>query len=296
MNPFKIFEKVTRPIRGRGLGKIPGAKFIYDFLFRFSRPQHLTLVSAHSGLKMWINPNDTGEAPQLLLGNVFEEFETELVRSCVKPGMRVADIGAHVGYFTILLAKLVGESGKVHAFEPEPNNFEILKKNVAGNSFNNVTLYSRALSDRAERAKLFLDKSNLGNMSLEEKNIPQGSGGGALEVETAILDSVLGGIKLDFIKIDVQGAEGLVLGGAENSIFKNPDVKILMEFWPYGLKNMGTDPLVLLKRVEAAGFDLHIVDQRSKNLKKSAPEKIIGISQNRPEGMGWCNLWITKTS
>src|SRR3989344_7663239 len=215
---------------------------------------------------MWINPNDTGDAPQLLLGNVFEEFETELVRSCVKPGMRVADIGAHVGYFTILLAKLVGESGKVHAFEPEPNNFEILKKNVAGNSFNNVTLYSRALSDRAERAKLFLDKSNLGNMSLEDKNIPQGSGGGALEVETAILDSVLGGIKLDFIKIDVQGAEGLVLGGAENSIFKNPDVKILMEFWPYGLKNMGTDPLVLLKRVEAAGFDLHIVDQRSKNL------------------------------
>ncbi|OHC03144.1 MAG: hypothetical protein A2Z57_13445 [Planctomycetes bacterium RIFCSPHIGHO2_12_39_6] len=243
---------------------------------------------------MWINPNDTGEAPQLLLGSGFEDFETKLVRSYVRPGMTVVDVGAHIGYFTILLAELVGASGRVYAFEPERNNFEMLSKNISLNGFNNVTTYSYALSDKNGKMKLFLDNSNLGNMSFGQKNIPTKSFGGVMEITTETLDSSLAGIQPDFIKIDVQGAEGLVLAGAERAVFKNPKVQILMEFWPYGLENVGTNPLLFLKKLEDAGFDLYIVERHKKILQKAPPEKIIGISVNRPKGKGWANLWLRR--
>ena len=85
-----------------------------------------------------------------------------MIKQEVKEGNNVIDIGANIGYFTLLFAKLVGPNGKVFAFEPDPTNFSILKKNIEENNYDNVILSQKAISDKTETTKLFLCKFSNG--------------------------------------------------------------------------------------------------------------------------------------
>jgi len=225
------------------------------------------------------------------LRGVYDKLETDIVQSGVGEGSTALDIGAHIGYFTLILAKSVGESGKVFAFEPENKNFSMLKKNIEVNKFKNVILENIALSSSSGKVNLFLDKDNLGNMSFSPENIPDSSLNGKVEVESQTLDDYAKNIsgKISFIKMDVQGAEGLVLrGGLE--LLKNHKPVILMEFWPYGLKNNGTDPLELLRMLNSLGYKFFVLDVKNQLLKEKRPEDIMNVSANREGGKGWANI------
>jgi len=289
---FTVFKRITKYLQGRNLGKIPGVRRLYQFLFGIFKPQGLVVIMTKSGNKMLVDTKDKGCAPYLMINGVHEEFETELVEKHIKKGMRVVDIGAHIGYFTIIFSKLVGGGGKVYAFEPEPYNYKLLVKNIELNNLSNsnIVLECCALSDKKGVVKLFLDKSNLGNVSMAKGNIPTVDLGKEVEVETVTLDDYLQDQKVDFIKMDIQGAEGLVIDGAKEVFTKNK-LKLLIEFCPYNLRNLGTDPLGLLKQLESWGFKLRVIDGQRKMLKLSHPEAIVGISKNRPEGKGWTNLF-----
>ncbi|GAI28794.1 unnamed protein product [marine sediment metagenome] len=76
------------------------------------------------GNKMYVNTDDRGFAPILLVDGVWEKYKTEVFKQMVKEGMVVVDIGANIGYYTLIGAELVGESGIVYAFEPEPSNVD----------------------------------------------------------------------------------------------------------------------------------------------------------------------------
>lgn len=78
-----------------------------------------------NGCKMYLDPNDTFN---LSINDVYGDFETNIMKNYIKEGDIVIDVGANIGYFTLLFSKLVGENGKVFAFEPESKNFELLKK------------------------------------------------------------------------------------------------------------------------------------------------------------------------
>jgi len=101
---FQVFKKITKSLRGKNLGKIPGVRPLHRFLFEKLKPKGAALLEIQ-GSKMFINPEDTGEAPDLLLRGVYDEYETELVKNLIKPGMRAVDIGAHIGYFTLIPAR-----------------------------------------------------------------------------------------------------------------------------------------------------------------------------------------------
>jgi hypothetical protein len=151
-----------------------------------------------------------------------------------------------------------------------------------------------ALSDKIGETDLFLDNKNLGNPSFSKDNIPVGAESASIKVSTVTLDGFMNGKKVDFIKIDVQGAEGLVFSGAGNLL--KGRVNILMEFWPYGLKNVGTDPLVMLKNLQTLGYEFLIVDSNTKILKPKTPELLMNIAGNRPGGKGWANVLCLKTN
>ena len=285
---FQVFKKITKSLQGKNLGKIPGVRSLHRFLFEKLKPKGAVLLEIQ-GSKMFINPEDTGEAPYLLLRGVYDEYETELVKDLIKPGMKAIDIGAHIGYFTLIMARAAGPEGKVWAFEPEPENLKLLEANIKINNLGNVTIYPYALSNKKGKVRLFLDKKNLGNVSLRAGNIPAQDLGGSAEAEAHTLDEYFENEKIDFIKIDVQGAEELVLKGGERTL-KNNKLKMIMEFWPYGLKNMGADPLEFLEWLSKLGFRFSLLDARQKILKPKDPASLLRVSENREGGKGWANI------
>lgn len=134
----------------------------------------------------------------------------------VKPGMVVIDAGAHIGYYTLLLAKCVGPAGAVFSFEPLPSNFEMLQKNVEINNLTHVRLQNEAVFSRTQRITMYVpDEPNPGEGSLYER------GGTRQYVVNAIsLDDFCGksDLRPDVLKIDVEGAEYDVLVGAQQTI------------------------------------------------------------------------------
>jgi FkbM family methyltransferase len=123
------------------------------------------------------------------------------------------DVGAHVGYFTVLLAKQVGPSGEVVAFEPNPNIFEILKENVALNGYRNVILENKAVADQAGQVELRLS-SRLPQEGIDSIISDPGPGP-RIKVLAVRLDDYFGSgsNRVGFVKMDIEGAEALALEG-----------------------------------------------------------------------------------
>jgi len=113
------------------------------------------------GSKMHIDPKRN---PAIALYDIggYENAETELFESHIREGDVVLDLGANVGYFSLIAAKLVGENGKVYAFEPDPTNFSFLKKSVEINNYENVICEQKAVSNENGKLKLFLHKFQTG--------------------------------------------------------------------------------------------------------------------------------------
>lgn len=277
MRRITMFQKTMKILSGKGLEKIPGAYPIYSFLYEKITRQGEAIFEIQ-GSKMYLDRQDKWFANALLSEN-HEKFEMEVIKGLIRKGMTVVDIGAHIGYYTLLAARLVGNNGKVYAFEPCPDNYKLLVKNIELNDLTNVTAEEKAVSDRTEYISLFLDERHTGTHSFSESNVPQRLR--SIEVETVSLDDYFNrnenhGI-IDLIKMDTQGAECLIVHGGRETVQKsldNGDLKIVMEFWPYGQRNVGTDPGKLLQELGSYGFSFKHIDQEHEQL---VPMDIDGI-------------------
>jgi len=189
-----------------------------------------------------------------------DDWVTEKIKGSVKEGDTVLDIGACVGYYTVLLSDLVGKTGKVYAFEPDQKNCETLRENI--DDLWNVIPLEVAVSDKAGPAKLYHSKINSGDHRLFESY----EGQETVDVKAVSLDGYeypLPGEDIDFIKLDVQGAEGAALNGMLNLLEASPNVTLLVEYSPKLLAEFGSDPEGFLRGIEAAGF--RIVEARGMN-------------------------------
>lgn len=251
--------KLASFIAGKGLGNLPLVMRIHSFFYQHLNPGGIVLIDVQ-GSKMHVDSRDTGVAPFLLEWGLYEKYETELFKKLIKKGMVVADIGANIGYYTLLAARLVGEEGKVFAFEPEPHNYSLLCKNIEVNRYRNVIPIRKAVFSKSGRMKLFLDKSNLGGHSLSEANVDKGA---SITIEITRLDDYFKNTdyKIDLIKVDVQGTEMEVLEGMANTINQNENAKIITEFWPLGLQNSGSSPTGFLNKLIEHGFALYQIGQ-----------------------------------
>ena len=132
----------------------------------------------------------------------------------IKPGSVLYDIGANVGYFSLLASVLVGENGKVFAFEPLPRNIQFLKKHISINKLTNIEVIETAVSSQTGQAFFELGASTaMGHLS----------DSGGLQVQMVSLDDLVSNGELkppDYIKLDVEGAEYDALRGAEAVIDK----------------------------------------------------------------------------
>jgi FkbM family methyltransferase len=176
----------------------------------------------------------------------------------VKPGDTVIDVGANAGYYTIIASRLVGETGRVYAFEPDPNFAAIIRKNVALNGCKNVVVVEKALSDKPGKIQLFIAPQNLGDHRIYQ---PEGESRTAIDVEAVAFDDYWksqGGRRVNVVKIDTQGAEGVIVKGMSQTLADNRDrLTVFIEFWPHALKEMGSDAGELLAQFSSLGLAFH---------------------------------------
>ncbi len=199
---------------------------------------------------------------------IYEETETRYVMDQIKEGQIVLDIGANIGYYTLIFANLVGKKGHVFAFEPEPDNFDLLKKNVETNNYKNTTTENLAVSNKIGNVKLYLCKSNAGQHKIfPSKTISDDY----VNVNVTTIDEYfkLSDLydKISFIKIDVEGAEMGVLQGMDNLLEKNR-LTLLMEFNPKQMIEYNVSPQDLLNFLVSKGFILNYVDKENKIIKQ----------------------------
>ena len=214
------------------------------------------------GQKLFLDKEDS-----LLLStrkNNFDRLEIECLKQLIKEGDTVVDLGANIGYYTLILAQLVGKSGHVYAFEPDPLNFEILSKNVKENKHDNVTLVQKAISDKNSKIKLYVSKRNLASHRIFDAEDKRES----IEVDVTTLDEYFQKSKklVKFIKMDVEGAEGATILGASKIIEDSKNLVIMMEYFPKWIKKFGDIPEEILRSLVEKKFKLFNINQKNKKL------------------------------
>jgi FkbM family methyltransferase len=166
-----------------------------------------------------------------IYAGLYEPYETTFLKSWLRPGMTVVDVGANVGYYTWMASSLVGPAGRAIAVEPGPYAFERLERVVADNAIRNVTLNRMALSDTSGTATLFVPRSSEGNYNPSlTPYLPN-----MLPVDVAVerLDDLLDRLRVervDLLKVDVEGHEIGVFRGAAASFREHRIRAVLCEF------------------------------------------------------------------
>ncbi len=208
-----------------------------------------------------------------LLTRQHERETRQLLERLARPGMAALDVGAHVGYFTRLLAERAGPSGCVIAFEPHPRTHETLRRNLW--NLPNVTALQLAAAETAGSAQLYdyLLMSASGSLHYDEALArqqraqmgaddlaPRHEAGFEMQrygVKTAAIDDCLdqlGVQRIDLVKMDIEGAELAALRGMKRTIAASPNMALIMEYNPGALAAFGHEPVEALREVMALGF------------------------------------------
>jgi FkbM family methyltransferase len=225
-----------------------------------------------------IDPQDLNIGKKLALYGEYEQYLQEVLLSLAVSGSAVVDVGANIGLHAIPLSDRVGPAGQVLAFEPDPRNYELLLTNTDRNNSKNVVIFNTALSSDRATALLYQSSTNRGGLSLCEANVDKvGVKIPPIHVQTAPGDDFLANLErpLSLVKIDVEGAEPLVLRGMKGTLRRNWDVKIVFEFWPQYVRNFNVDPLAFLNELEEDQFKFSIIDGRIRTLKPATVQTII---------------------
>lgn len=241
------------------------------------------------GYKMFLDTRDISLTPHILLDGYWEMWITKVVTSLVKEGMNIVEIGCNVGYYSIIFASKIGKSGKIFAFEANPQVFDILHQNIEINGFLDRTkLENRAVIDKLSKVSFNILRRHHGSSSIacSEKFLEMyRDSSETIDVDTISLDEYFKdkNIKIDIIKIDAEGSEPYIFEGMKNLIGKNPDIIIICEFSPHLI----SDGRKFLEEIKRHGFALKYIDDKS---------DIIDVSIEELLEKDWCELYLKKAS
>ena len=177
------------------------------------------------------------------------------------PYLEQDDIDAVVD---VLKSKWLTTGPKVFAFEASPTNFEILKKNVDVNGYKNVVCHNKAVSDKNGKLTLYMTgRTSTENFLFKPENFTDSSTiKNAVEIESITLDDYFTDFKdkINFLKMDISGAEPRVIKGMKLLLEKNVNMKIQQEWWPNAIKTHGFEPDSHLKLLTNKGYNIFEID------------------------------------
>jgi len=256
----------------------------------------LEIPGLSPGLKMQVHESgDQIISARLKTDRCWEAYETALTLQHLQAGDVYVDVGANIGYYTLVAAQRVGIKGKVIAYEPDPENFALLQSNVALNQLPQVEIFPYALYDKHSAGQLFLSDNNFG----DHRIYGSGEARAIRSIEMVNGDNHLGQQTecIDFLKIDTQGSEFFVVKGLQQLIAKNRDhLRIMLEFCPFGIRQSGADGHELLRLLDDLKMQYHIIDHQQECLIPAQSHHLrdwITQMADEPHNEGFVNLLLT---
>lgn len=213
--------------------------------------------------KMFLFPNENWGTRLRYLLRWYEPGSTRVSKKFLKPGMKVLDIGADVGYYSRLFSELVGPEGKVWAFEPYPDSYNLLKKNTQLPKYRNVIPIKKAIADSSGKVKFFAAsrpaKHSFYDVSKAKSDFSLKNN---LTVESTTVDDFLlaeGSPQINFIKMDIEGAEPKALAGMRNAVSRSKNLAMIVELNLKALQLAGKNPSLFLNQLENMGFEVQAI-------------------------------------
>ena len=246
---YRLGEKV---LGGYGIGNLPIINDLNAKVIERLKNEFVII----DGNKMFLDEKDS---LLLSINKIYEKNETNFVKDSVNKGDIVIDIGANIGYYTLMFAKLVGDTGKIYSFEPDPRNFLILEKNIQINGYNNIILEKKAVSNKLGKATLYVNENSAGSSMHKPNNVVD-----QIYVDLITLDNYfeVNAITPDFIKIDIEGYELNALKGMESILQSSDKTKIMIEYNPLTKKELNSDPMNSLAFLSELGFKFKDLNSR----------------------------------
>ncbi len=215
--------------------------------------------------------------------SVGDRREFALLKKILRPGMTAVDVGANIGHYALVLAKLVGREGEVHCFEPSPDNYRRLTR--AAGPHPQIKTYPNIVTNRSGDARLFVSSE----LNVDHRTHPTGDGNREeVAVPGVALDDVFEpGTKIDLLKMDIQGHEFQALTGARRILGENREINLILEFWPHGLREAGDSAEALVGLLKEEGFHIQTIDPRE----GLVPYPPAGLSE---DASWYCNLFAAR--
>ncbi len=207
--------------------KFPGRDYLIEQLPKwFIKPaEGPVTLKTQFGFKINLDPAfDKNIENVIFERGVYEQGTVSVLQRFLKPGSVFVDVGANIGFLSLVAANIVGKTGRVHAFEPFPDTFEILEENKSINDYDQLMTYDFGLGSATEIELIYPENENRGGASIVNHSSEKGVG-----IKIKKLDDLDFGQRINMMKIDVEGFEFEVLKGAEQTIKKDLPI-LIVEF------------------------------------------------------------------
>jgi len=247
---YRFGEKV---LGGHGIGNLPIVSNLNAKVIERLKNEFVII----DGNKIFLDEKDS---LLLSINKIYEKNETNFIKGSINKGDIVIDIGANIGYYTLMFAKLVGDTGKIYSFEPDPRNFLILEKNIRINGYNNIILEKKAVSNKLGKSTFYVNENSAGSSIHKPNNYAANE----IYVDLITLDNYfeVNSIIPDFIKMDIEGHELNALKGMESILQSSDKTKIMIEYSPLAKKELNIDPMGSLTFLSELGFKFKDINSR----------------------------------
>lgn len=259
------------------------------------KPYPLEIAGLNQPLQLWLHDTrDQHVSRDIAANGIWEAYETRLVIERLKPGDCFVDVGANIGYYTAIAADRLGNSGDIIAFEPDPDNVELLQKNMRENGFDCVDIVAAGLSDSDRHAVLFRSATNFGDHQIYDN----GDGRESCSIDLVNGSEYLQGkvAAINLLKIDTQGAESQVIGGLLPILKQSgKQLSIIIEFWPYGLRKAGSSAYDLLDMLAELELPFKIIDHLGHDLLDCTEQQLrewVKMVEADPDDQGFMNIML----
>jgi len=206
--------------------------------------------------------------------NKQDAFEIALLKKHIKPGQTILDVGANIGFYAKILSQLTGPNGNVHCFEPDATNFQHLKVETAG--LTNIVINNKAVGPKTEKIKIYTSK----NLNVDHRTYKPEEYDREIEIDAISMEDYFDvNVKVDFIKIDIQGFEMEAMKGMHTLLKANHHIKMISEFWPYGLRKAGSSVSDYYNFLKNMNFNIELLKED-----KLEPLSLEKVQQLEPLG------------
>jgi FkbM family methyltransferase len=226
--------------------------------------------------ELWLPADCAFVTPALRDDGTWDPEDGAALAAVLEPGFTVLDVGAHVGYFATLAARLVGPAGRVVAIEPDPLNFELLEANIRRLRLRNVEALNAAAWRETGTLELARSKVNSGDHRLASRPSRE-----RVAVRAITVDGLLGEARVDVALLDTQGSERMVLEGML-AIVERWRPRMQVEFWPDAIEDLGGDAAETIAWYRELGYALAVLGDHG--IGPDAPASALVDSARRGRG------------